>query len=94
MSTLIIFTYGFFIFLFTVGAVFVLYHLIRYSLDRTMGFMGALFFSVIFCILIIINLSFFSQLQPEKIFDNVNQKNLLPASEFAPPMKRGTTNPW
>jgi hypothetical protein len=95
MSSIFIAVYSFFIFLFSLGAIFVLYHLLRYSLDKTLGLMGAVFFGVVFSALVIVNISFFTQINPEKIFNTVNQSELLPTSKFTPQIQNPTrTNPW
>jgi hypothetical protein len=95
MNTIFILLYSFFLFLFTLGAIFILYHLIRYSLDKTLGLVGAIFFSVIFCFLVVTNASFFLQLKPEQLLDETFTAPLAPSTKFAPHVKVPTrSNPW
>jgi ABC-type protease/lipase transport system fused ATPase/permease subunit len=95
MMTLFTSLYFFFLLLLSFGAIFILYHLIRYSLDKTLGLMGAIFFSVIFCILVVTNIASFRQINFTKTFDGFNQQELLPQSKFAPNTKVSpSSNPW
>jgi hypothetical protein len=95
MSTLFTFIYLFFLLLVSFGAIFILYHLLRYSLNKTLGFMGAIFFSVVFCILVVANIGTWRQVNFDKKLEGFNQQDLLPQSKFAPsPKIKPTSNPW
>lgn len=75
-----------------VGAFFILYHILRYSLTKTLGIFGALIFIIIFFFLLALN--FFS-------FQSLSAEELLPGIELSPLLENQTmqltpakSNPW
>jgi hypothetical protein len=94
MTSLFVFVYGFFLFLFALGALFILYHLLRYSLNKTLGFMGAILFSVIFCILLVANIGAFVAIDTKDFIKNIDRELLVPESQFTPPTSHRQKNPW
>jgi hypothetical protein len=95
MDTLFTIIYLFFLFLLCLGALFILYHLLRYSLSKTLGLMGVLFFSIIFCVLVVANVSTFRNIDLDKTFNGLDNTDFLPQSKFAPTPKTSLpTNPW
>lgn len=91
MDTLI-FLYGIVILVLVIGAFFIIYHILRYSLSDALGYFGAGLFSVIFVFLLALN--FLS-------FRSLGTKELLPALEIAPLLENANpvlaptkNNPW
>lgn len=91
MDTLI-FLYGIIILVLIIGAFFIVYHILRYSLSDTLGYFGAGLFGAVFVFLLAFN--FIS-------FQALNTDQLVPTLEIAPLMDSGIpaiaptkNNPW
>ncbi len=95
MDTLFTFLYALILFIFCVSALFVAYHLLRYSLNKAFGLVGVVVFSVLFCVLLIMNIVSFKALNLQKIFGLTSQSNFLPSTPLAPqPSFKSQKTPW
>ncbi len=86
------FLYGVIVLVLLIGAFFIVYHILHYSLTASLGYFGAVTFGTVFLFLLLIN--FFS-------FQAIESSSLIPALEIAPlleiPQNAPTPaarNPW
>lgn len=95
MNTLFTFLYILLLIILAISALFVVYHLLRYSLNTAFGVVGVIVFGVIFVSLTMMNIVSFQALDLQKIFGATSQSNFLPNTPLAPqhPVKSQKT-PW
>lgn len=84
--------YGILLFTLFLGAFFILYHILRYSLSRSLGYFGAFIFVGVFLFLTFANFLSFQALEPTQFTPDFELGPVLPDSLTVP--SASTRNPW
>lgn len=89
----LLFLYAIIILVLVIGAFFIVYHILRFSLTRSLGYFGAVFFGVVFAFLVAVNFMSFQSLDSEALFPELEMAPLLelPTTTTVTPSAR---NPW
>lgn len=90
MDTLI-FLYGVIILVLLVGAFFIVYHILRYSLNDALGRFGAVLFGAVFLFLLALNFFSFQSIETESVIPLFEVNSWL---EDAPALPAAKNNPW
>lgn len=86
------FLYSVILLVLVIGAFFIVYHILRFSLTRSLGYFGAVLFTVVFLFLVATNFISFQSLDSEALFPELEVVPLLelPTTTVTP----STRNPW
>lgn len=84
--------YSIIILVLCVGAFFILFHILRYSLSEALGYFGALIFGGIFLFLVFVNFLSFQALDTENVVPELELGPLIPST--ATPGMPSSRNPW
>ena len=76
-----------------IGAFFIVYHLLRYSLSEALGYFGSLFFGTIFILLLFINYVSFQTLEASNTLPTIELGPLAPRG-ITPTLPSSQSNPW
>jgi hypothetical protein len=98
MNTLFTFLYVLLLIILSISALFVVYHVLRYSLNTAFGIVGVIVFGIVFVSLATMNIVSFRALDLQAIFGVTSPSNLLPNTPLSPqspqrPVKSQKT-PW
>lgn len=88
----LLFLYSVILLVLVIGAFFIVYHILRFSLTRSLGYFGALLFGVVFLFFVALNFMSFQSLDSEALFPELEALPLLelPTTTVVP----STRNPW
>jgi hypothetical protein len=88
----LLFLYSVILLVLVIGAFFIVYHILRFSLTLSLGYFGAVLFGVVFVFLTAINFISFQSLESEALFPELEALPLLelPAATVTHPAR----NPW
>lgn len=87
-----LFLYGIIVLVLLVGAFFIVYHILRYSLSEALGYFGAIFFGSVLLVLLFINFISFQALDTESVVPEIDLGTVLPTD--ATPSITPTRNSW
>ncbi len=95
MNTLFTFLYVLLLIILSISALFVVYHVLRYSLNTAFGIVGVVIFGIVFVSLATMNIVSFQALDLQSIFGVTSSNTLLPNTPLSPqrPVKSQKT-PW
>lgn len=91
MDTLF-FLYGVIIIVLLVGAFFIIYHILRYSLNDALGRFGATLFGAVFLFLLVFNFFSFQAIEAESVVPIFEINSLL--EDASPALVPTKNNPW
>jgi hypothetical protein len=84
--------YGILVLSLCVGAFFVIFHILRYSLTDSLGYFGVVFFGVVFFLLLFINFLSFQNLRVDEWLPELSSEKVLPSATTLPSLQKN--NPW